>query len=402
MTPAEITREIDELEGRLERLRIKYDQYFTGIERMIPWVVRKDVDRRFDALHREPMRNTGIRFRFNTLVSRYTSYQTLWGRILRQMEDGTWKRDVVRAQRLGLKPVIRGKRPARPEEPEEISADQLEEIDDAGEMLGVRGDREEIPDSLFGAWQPESSHGGEKLPEGVDFGPTDAARDARDARDELIPVVRQGSAPPSPGMFALPAEVTPRQRPVLSPFGALRAPSPARGVLQETPAIMVQVHPIRETVDVTETSSGGAAEKIVPTRVVAPPPGVVLPPPGVVIPPRPTTGTHPIAGTGVRGAPTRPGARVPTGTQPGAEKPAVRAVTAEREDAATRTLYDRFVEARKQTGENADVRYETVAKQVRESLPRLAEKYPDAEVKLDVTIKDGRAILRPVVTVRKK
>ena len=39
---------------------------------------------------------------------------------------------------------------------------------------------------------------------------------------------------------------------------------------------------------------------------------------------------------------------------------------------------------------------------MKETLPRLAEKYQDADVRLDVAIKDGKAILRPVVTMRKK
>ena len=67
-----------------------------------------------------------------------------------------------------------------------------------------------------------------------------------------------------------------------------------------------------------------------------------------------------------------------------------------------RQLYDRYVAARKQTGESSDVRFETVARQVKETLPRLAEKYRDADVRLDVAIKDGKAILRPVVTMKKK
>ena len=48
------------------------------------------------------------------------------------------------------------------------------------------------------------------------------------------------------------------------------------------------------------------------------------------------------------------------------------------------------------------MRYESVARQVRESLPKLAAQYQGADVKFDVSIKDGRAVLRPVVTVKKK
>ena len=127
MTPAEIQRELEELETRLERLRIKYDQYFTGIEKMLPFVARKDVDRRFQSLHREQMRNTGLRFRFQTLVQRFTSYQTYWNRITRQIEEGTFRRDVVRAQRMGAGTAA--VRRAEEGGPQELNADELEELE---------------------------------------------------------------------------------------------------------------------------------------------------------------------------------------------------------------------------------------------------------------------------------
>jgi hypothetical protein len=92
-----------------------------------------------------------------------------------------------------------------------------------------------------------------------------------------------------------------------------------------------------------------------------------------------------------------PAARPPAASVP---SPA-RASAPPGEDVAMRHLYDRYVAARRETGEAGEVRYETVAKQVRETLPRLAEKYQGADVRLDVTIKDGKAILRPVVTMKK-
>ena len=138
MTPAEIQRELDELDTRLERLRVKYDQFFTGIEKMLPYVQRKDVDRRFQALQRVQMRNTGMRFRFQTLVQRFTSYQTYWNRITRQIEEGTFRRDVIKAQRMGLgaAAVAAAKQAAEdaselppefPSEPEEI--DEFEAVE---------------------------------------------------------------------------------------------------------------------------------------------------------------------------------------------------------------------------------------------------------------------------------
>jgi len=43
---ADIERLVGELEVAVDRLRSLYDQYFMGIEKIEPSVVRKDVDRR--------------------------------------------------------------------------------------------------------------------------------------------------------------------------------------------------------------------------------------------------------------------------------------------------------------------------------------------------------------------
>ena len=94
--------------------------------------------------------------------------------------------------------------------------------------------------------------------------------------------------------------------------------------------------------------------------------------------------------------PVNPIAR-PAPAPPALSRPAPTA-----EDAQLRTLHERFVEARRMTGESTDVQYESIARQARETLPRLALKYQGAEVRLDVSIKDGKAVLKPIVTMPKK
>jgi hypothetical protein len=93
----EIARLIDELETRVERLRALYDQYFVGIERLEPLVLRKDVDRRLWVLRREQIRNTALRFKLETTIQRYNTYQQYWQRIVREIENGTYQRDLGRA-----------------------------------------------------------------------------------------------------------------------------------------------------------------------------------------------------------------------------------------------------------------------------------------------------------------
>jgi hypothetical protein len=94
----EIERLVGELEIGLDRLRSLYDQYFMGIERIEPAVPKKDVDRRIHVLRREQIRNTGLRFRFQMLLQRYNTFQSHWQRICREIESGTYKRHVMRAQ----------------------------------------------------------------------------------------------------------------------------------------------------------------------------------------------------------------------------------------------------------------------------------------------------------------
>ncbi|MFO0627302.1 MAG: MXAN_5187 C-terminal domain-containing protein [Polyangiales bacterium] len=311
MTPDEINKELEELEGRLERLRVKYEQYFTGIEKAVPWVQRKDVDRRFQMMHREQLRSSGQRFRFNSLVQRFTTYQTYWGRILRRIEEGTLKRDVLRAQRLGT---------SVPKKKTDLS--RLEALADAAAAAegeestrhAGRGEAEEMPEDMFGDG------------DGAARGPADGFVDFGFSAP---PPPMTPEAPVKPARPAIPmpssaSQAEAARRPMISAFAGLR---------------------------------GGAV-------------------------PRPAVG--PLAGAG-----DRPSAPPPPRPAP-------------QEDGAVRALYDRFIAARQTTGETSEVRFEQVAKQVKETLPKLAEKYQGADVTFDVAIKDGKAILRPVVTVKKR
>jgi hypothetical protein len=95
----ELDAAIGELEIRVERLRSLYEQYFLGIERIEPGVARKDVDRRIWQLKREKIRNTARRFKLQTIIQRYNTFQQYWQRICREIENGTYRRHVLRAER---------------------------------------------------------------------------------------------------------------------------------------------------------------------------------------------------------------------------------------------------------------------------------------------------------------
>ena len=105
--------------SRVDRLRSLYEQYFMGIERLEPTVPRKDVDRRIQSLRKEQIRNTALRFRFQMILQRYNTYQTHWMRICREIENGTYKRHLLKRaqQRFGDGRAGRGERPPPAPEP---------------------------------------------------------------------------------------------------------------------------------------------------------------------------------------------------------------------------------------------------------------------------------------------
>jgi hypothetical protein len=84
---------------RMERVKVLYEQYFMGIEKIEPGVARKDIARHMIILQQQYIRNTGLRFRFNTMLQKWNIYVTYWNRVLREIENGTYTRHIQKAAR---------------------------------------------------------------------------------------------------------------------------------------------------------------------------------------------------------------------------------------------------------------------------------------------------------------
>jgi len=99
MTPKEFEIMLSDAEIQLSRIKHLYEQWFQGIERIEPQIPRKQFDRGLHELRKTKPRNTALRFRFQTLIKRYTTLQTYWRRVGRQIEEGTYRRDLLRARK---------------------------------------------------------------------------------------------------------------------------------------------------------------------------------------------------------------------------------------------------------------------------------------------------------------
>ena len=90
---------LDELEEEIEHLKVAYDRYFYGVDKIPPVRKHEAVDRMIRNLLRNPQQSTQLRFRFNTLKARLNTYNQYWQRIIRQIEAGTYKRVLAESER---------------------------------------------------------------------------------------------------------------------------------------------------------------------------------------------------------------------------------------------------------------------------------------------------------------
>jgi len=80
--------ELDKLEEDIRRLKNRYDQFFAGINKNMPSFERHQVESFIQELHKQKIRDKTRRFRFSTIASRYNQYRELWGRKMRELEEG--------------------------------------------------------------------------------------------------------------------------------------------------------------------------------------------------------------------------------------------------------------------------------------------------------------------------
>ena len=97
----ELSDACGKLEEELEALRARYELYFLGVERREPNRWRDEVKKKVNRLKESFTRNTGLKFRLQSLHARCISYERLWLRSVREKEEGTYRRDLIRARRKG-------------------------------------------------------------------------------------------------------------------------------------------------------------------------------------------------------------------------------------------------------------------------------------------------------------
>jgi hypothetical protein len=302
---------VAELETRVDRLRSLYEQYFMGIEKTIPSVPLKDVERRIQALRRDQPRNTGLRFRFQMIIQRYNTYTAYWQRICREIEEGTYKRHIQRAKKKfgDVEHVLDGPpiAAAKPVEPGRTASGSYElSLDDV------------IED------EPQ-------LEEVLDEPPT----------KPMAPKIPLLATPAALGKWRK-VEPKPKEEPPTQP----KAPN-----VVARPATFMKAALPNPTI----------TEKVEPKPAPKP----------------------------VQQAPK------PVAAQP-APKPAPK--PGDLSDDRVRQIYAQYVQTKRAQNEStAQVTYENLAKTIQQSTEKLREKHAGKAIDFEVSVKDGKTVLKPVV-----
>lgn len=415
MDASEIEVALEELEQRVERLRALFEQYFMGIEKIEPSVLRKDVERRFWILRRTQIRNTAMRFKLNTISQRYNTYQQYWQRSMREIEAGTYRRHLVRAEkRFGQEALTiaarkrlgkagadaadadKTERDTRAQKaieqvpdldsfdvdmdfqdmlettaPNTADAHPLNELDDLDSLMGLstapsyhEPPRPPPPPRPASQRQsPSSFHATQKQDEFGDIGGIFSEDDDEQTAPHVrLPWPSNPAPEPTDRVASVPMGSKPVAGAVPRPLGP-PAP-PARPTIPSASAAPVRTRPAA------------------PPHSPAPPIPAAAP---VRPPPAPPS------------APSRPAVRAAPPTR-ASQQPSTPTSTSNLTDERVREIYREYVNAKRQCNEStSNVTEASLAASLRSSETKLSEKHKGRRIDYEVVIKDGRAVLKPVV-----
>ncbi len=111
MAPPTTEEELKILEVRLTQLKLEYEKYFLGSRPTEPAQQRSEVQKTVLRFSNMRITNTAQRFKFNSLNGRYQAFKRQWDNTLRQIEAGTYKRHVFKADLRDRERGIEGTSP---------------------------------------------------------------------------------------------------------------------------------------------------------------------------------------------------------------------------------------------------------------------------------------------------
>jgi hypothetical protein len=120
----------NELESDLAALRAGYDLYFQGVDRLPPQKKHDAFKKAYLKVKSASIRQTAVKFRVETIGQKLLTYERLWDRILKEIENGTYKRDLAKLKRQGQSPLKKEAANPTPDFDEDLDLSDLDEPDE--------------------------------------------------------------------------------------------------------------------------------------------------------------------------------------------------------------------------------------------------------------------------------
>jgi len=376
VTPESIEELLDAADKVLDRTKTLYEQYFLGIQKQPPAVLHAEIERRLRDLAQLQIRNTGLRYRLATLQQKFGSYNAYWRRTLRQIENGTYIRNL---SKIGREAVRTGA-PI----PDEILAampKRMREqvLRDREAALAIANRRRKPPttppeqteDELAFIREPSALRRGLKDRTGavvIDESDGDVDLDAffasieQDNEPKTIPIpVLTPPGTPLGAAGAPPIPPVPRRSHAPSQMARPNPIAPGAAASKGPVGVESMAGPFPRA-----QSQPGAAKP-------APPPVRPAPPvnPRPVVPPRPQGAPRP------QPAPAAP--RPPPGMT----------------EADVNALYAKYVKAKEMVGESVGPGgYGKLLKTIHSQAPKIMEQYKARGVDFSIVVKDNQVVIR--------
>ena len=428
----ELEAEVDDLESRIDRLRALYEQYFMGLEKMEPATLRGEVDRKLWAMRKKRIQNTGLRYRLQMLIQRYNTFQQYWQRITREMERGTYMRDVLRvARRIGSEEAVTivGRRRAKMFR--QLAKSQEDRRAKLTAELGAR--------AKANAQANDRANDQEEEPEEIQLSDDAVESDpGLDAEQTATPLAAVRPLPPKdqPNLRAAtpvagePGFEDPSTWNLLDELSSHSpAPPPARVRLDSAApadddmptlpppppgaagARILRV-PVEGTITIGErlraplVPRDAAAQEEPPAKSPAAPtapaplaqPPQPPQPPARRPPPLPRRGTSTTLGIGPPVVPGSSGNANAGRAMPARANEAAGAPSAPRAEGNLRRVYDQYVAAKRTSNEPTDgLTYEKLQRSLARQEEQLRAKHGDRQIDFEVVTQDGRTRIRPVI-----
>ena len=131
----------DELEADIAGLKAAYEQFFLGVERKPPNLKHDAVKKKLLQVRNVVVRQVAAKFRVQNLAQKLATYERLWARTLKEMEEGTYRRDVFKARLHAEKRKGKKKDEKKAAEAESEDVD-MDDFGDEGEVPSTPPDAE--------------------------------------------------------------------------------------------------------------------------------------------------------------------------------------------------------------------------------------------------------------------